>query len=311
GLDPTNPDPARQAVLYFGTADCPDNSPAPCPSAGSDPYCPAGQNYDYSQRWQPYAESMTAISAVGGTPLWSFQGSAPLNQNDDDYGPSAQLFSLPSGRPVVGEAKKDGTYAVLDRATGAPIWHQAETGNGNLKPGFALGGFIGTTAVLGVDGAPRVFGAAAINTPLTYDPASGNPQVQPLPTLQKGLLAMRAFSATTGQPAWAAPELYTYGPTSAANGVVYSGSLDGFLRAFDAKSGALLWAFPLGAPISSGATIGAGTVVIGGGTSESDVEFKTCADLPGSLAATCAQTPLNQTVNPLSKLGSISAFSVR
>jgi len=310
GLDPANPSPQRRAVLYFGTADCPDNSPAKCPSAGTDPNCPPGKSYDYTKRWQPYAEAIVAVSALDGSPLWSFQGSAPLNQNDDDYGPSAQLFTLPSGQAVVGEASKDGTYAVLDRNSGRPVWHQAETGNGNLQPGFALGGFIGTTAVTQVGGAPTVFGASAINTPVTYDPATGGTVLQPLPTLLNGLLAMKAFSASTGSPAWSAPEVYAYGPTSAANGVVYSGSLDGLLRAYDAASGRLLWAFPMGAPVSSGAAITSGAVVIGGGTTESDAEFKACANLPASLADICKQTPLSQTINPLSNLGSIAAFSI-
>ena len=267
GLDPANPDPSRRAVLYFGTADCPDNSGAACPADGSDPLCPPGHSYSYADRWQPYAESITAVSAPAGVPLWSYQGHAPGSNDDDDYGAAAQLFTLPGGRQVVGEAGKDGLYVVLDRASGRLVWRAAETGNGNLQSGFALGGFIGTTAVVPVGGAPRVFGSAAINTPVTFNPATGGLALQPLATLARGLVAMRAFSATDGTSAWSAVQLYTYGPTSAANGVVYSGSLDGLLRAYDAGTGLLRWAFPLAAPISSGAAIGAGTVVIGAGTS--------------------------------------------
>jgi polyvinyl alcohol dehydrogenase (cytochrome) len=309
-LDPTNPDPARQAVLYFGTADCPDNSGTPCPADGSDPYCPPGQQYDYANRWQPLAESITALSVSGDTPapIWSYQGHPKNSDDDDDYGASAQLFMLPNGERVVGEAGKDGLYVVLDRSTGQLVWRAAETGNGNVQPGFALGGFIGTTAVGSAAGDPRVFGGAAINTPITYD-SSGNPTLQPSSTLVQGIPGMQAFSGSSGANAWSNVQGYTYGATSTANGVVYIGAIDGLFRALDAATGRVLWAFPLGAPISSGAAIAGNFVVVGSGTSESDVEFKTCAQAPAPLVQPCEQTPLNQTLNPLGDLGGVWGFS--
>jgi polyvinyl alcohol dehydrogenase (cytochrome) len=309
GLDPSAKDPAQRAVLYFGTADCPDNSGTPCPSDGSDPYCPPGHSYGYAQRWQPYAESITAVEAASGKPIWSYQAFPPLNRNDDDYGSSAQLFTLPGGRPVVGEANKDGTYTVVDRTTGKLVWRRQETGNGNLEESFALGGFIGSTAVASQGGNPIVLGAPAINTPITYNPSTGQPTLQPLGTLLKGLPGMVAFSGVDGSASWSALELYSYGATSTANGVAYVGALDGLLRAYDVATGELLWAFPLLAPISSSAAISANTVVIGAGTSESDVEFKLCDNLPAALGQACKQTPLNQTINPLADLGAIWAFS--
>lgn len=308
GLDPSNPDPARRAVLYFGTADCPDNSGTPCPADGSDQFCKPGQQYQYAGRWQPYAESITALSVLTGTPIWSYQGHPVNSFDDDDYGASAQLFSLPNGQRVVGEAGKDGMYVVLDRRTGSLVWRASETGNGNLQRGFALGGFIGTTAVEDVAGRPTVFGGVAINTPLTYD-SGGNPALQDPATLLRGIPGFQAFSGSDGTTAWSGVQLYTYGSTSAANGVVYEGALDGIFRALDAATGRILWAFPLLAPISSGAAIAEGAVVIGTGTSESDLEFKTCAQLPSPLTQTCEQTPLNQTINPLNDLGGVWAFS--
>jgi len=309
GLD-TGGDATHRAVLYFGTADCPDNSGTPCPSDNSDPLCPAGQQYNYADRWSQYSESLIALS-VGTpvpTPLWSYQAHPPLSNDDDDYGASAQLFDLPDGTPVVGLAGKDGYYMVVDRDTGKLVWRSAETGNGNVQPGFALGGFIGTTAVGEVAAAPRVFGGVAINTPVTYD-SNGNPVLQDPATLVRGVPGFQAFSGSTGANAWSGAQGYSYGPTSTANGVVYTGSLDGVFRALDAATGQPLWAFPLGAPISSGAAIGNGTVVIGQGTSESDVEFKACADqAPAALRQACEQTPLNQTLNPLGDLGGVWAF---
>lgn len=303
-LQPDNPDPSRRALAVFGTADCPDNGTVPCPGDGSDPHCPAGSSYDYAHRWQPYAEAVIGIDARTGTPLWSYQAHAPGNTDDDDYGSSAQVFTLPDGHRVAGEANKDGSYQVVDRDTGTPLWRAVETGNGNLQPGQAIGGFIGSTAV----GDGRVFGASAIDTPVTYDPTTGLPTPQSDPAAP--LTPMRSFAAADGAPAWQAKQGPSYGATTYANEVVYNGALDGVLRAYDAGSGALLWAFPLGAPVSSGAALAGSDVVIGAGTSDTDAEFKACDPLAGTpLASVCHSTPLDAQLNPLSRTGEIWDFT--
>ena len=69
--------------------------------------------------------------------------------------------------------------------------------------------------------------------------------------------------------------------------LAHSGALDGVMRAYDAATGQLRWAFPVGAPISSGAAVTAGDIIVGAGTSESDVEFKTCDHAPAPLEAPC------------------------
>jgi polyvinyl alcohol dehydrogenase (cytochrome) len=306
GLDPRNPDPRRRAVIYFGFADCPDNTPASCPSDGSDPHCPPGQQYDYARRWQPFAESITALSASNGAPLWSHQVHAVNNGEDDDFGASAQLFTLPGGRQVVGEGNKDGLYYVVDRSDGSLIWQRTEQGNGNIQSGFAFGGFIGSTAVTSVHGVPQVFGASAIDTPVTYD-HSGRLVPQSNPTLEAQ--PMRSFSGVDGSVAWSAPQAFTYGATSVANGVVYVGGIDGIFRTYDAASGRPLWSSPVSGPISSGPAVGAGVVVIGAGTSDTDAEFKTCDHLPPATQGVCKSTPLSATLNPLSNANGVLAFS--
>jgi polyvinyl alcohol dehydrogenase (cytochrome) len=333
-LQPWNPDPARRAMAFVGMADCPDNSPSgslasvgplslpappgqsappprPCPGDGSDPNCPPGGSYDYSQRWQPYAEAIVGLDAATGTPVWSYQPHAPDNTGDDDFGASPQVFSLPGGRRVVGEGNKDGSYSVLDRSSGALVWHAVEQGNGNVQDGQAVGGFIGNTAVGAPTGgaAPQVYGAAAIDTPVRNDPATGAPVPQDDPAAP--LTPMRSFAAATGAPSWQAVQGPSYGASSVAGGVVYNGALDGLLRAYDAATGHLLWAFPLGAPISSGPAVAADTVVVGAGTSDTDAEFKACDPLSGPLFDVCHSAPLNPDLNPLSRTGEIWAFSTR
>ncbi|HXA27750.1 MAG TPA: PQQ-binding-like beta-propeller repeat protein [Candidatus Angelobacter sp.] len=331
-LQPWNPDPARRALAFVGMADCPDNSPSgslasagpvslpappgqapppprPCPTDGTDPYCPAGGTYDYAHRWQPYAEAIVGVDAATGTPVWSYQPHPPNNTSDDDFGSSPQVFTLPGGRRVVGEGNKDGTYSVVDRDSGALVWKAVEQGNGNIQDSQAVGGFIGNTAVgrATQGSAPQVFGAAAIDTPVRNDPATGAPTPQDDPTAP--LTPMRSFDAATGAPAWQATQGPSYGASTVAGGVVYNGALDGLLRAYDAASGRLLWGFPLGAPISSGAAVAGETVVVGAGTSDTDAEFKACDPLSGPLYDLCHSAPLDAQLNPLSRTGEIWAFS--
>jgi outer membrane protein assembly factor BamB len=303
-VDPANP---ARAAVYFGTADCPNNGANNCPADGSDPHCPAGQHYDYTKRWQPYAEGIVAISASNGAPLWSYQPHAVNSTSDDDFGSSAQLFALPDGRPVVGEGNKDGAYYVVDRTSGQLVWKHPEQGNGNVRSGLAIGGFLGPTAVLPVNGAPMVFGGSAINTPFGYDSATGRTLLQPDPLL--GLQPMQAFSGTDGRHAWSAVQGFTYGGTSAANGVVYVGGIDTILRAYDAATGQLRWLFPLAAPISSTPAIAAGAVVVGAGTSYTDLNFKVCDELQEPLQTLCKSTPLKK-INPLSYVNGIWAFGL-
>jgi polyvinyl alcohol dehydrogenase (cytochrome) len=314
-LQPRHPDPTRRAMVFVGMADCPDNSPSgspatvgpislpappgqgpapprPCPTDGTDPNCHG--TYDYSKRWQPYAEAIVGLDATTGTPLWSYQPHAPNSTADDDFGSSPQVFTLnPGGRRVVGEGNKDGSYYVVDRDTGGLVWKAVEQGNGNIQTSQAIGGFIGNTAVgrAGAQAPLRVFGAAAINTPFTYDPATGAPVRQSDPTAP--LTPMRGFSALDGAPAWRATQGPSYGASTLAGGVVYNGALDGLLRAYDAATGRLLWAAALGAPISSAAAVAGSSVVIGAGTSDTDATFKACDPLSGPLFDVCHSAPLD------------------
>jgi outer membrane protein assembly factor BamB len=121
---------------------------------------------------------------------------------------------------------------------------------------------------------------------------------------------MQAFSGVDGTRAWSAVQGFTYGGVSAANGVVYVGGIDTILRAYDTATGRLLWLFPLAAPISSTAAISAGEIVIGVGTSYTDLNFKLCDKLPQPLQGVCKSTPLKSGLNPLSKLNGIWAFAL-
>jgi polyvinyl alcohol dehydrogenase (cytochrome) len=184
-------------------------------------------------------EEVTALVARTGEHVWTFRPHEPPDV-DDDFGATPNLFRDANGRLVLGAANKDGDYYALDPASGELLWHTDV-----VDPVPGVGGFIGSPAVW--DG--KIFGGTAIGTPPYYHSLDG----------------------ATGAVRWQGIAAPTYAASSVANGVVLAGALDGLLKAFDAETGRLLWASPLLGPISSGPAIVGDMVVVGSGTSSSDL----------------------------------------
>jgi polyvinyl alcohol dehydrogenase (cytochrome) len=250
---------ATAGIVYFGTANCQSNNP---------------------DAWNtPHAEAITALDANTGTVIWTFQPHVPENHADWDFGATPNLFTDASGRKVLGAGNKDGSYYALDAATGAPIWSPPHVAYGDpFGDDFAIGGFIGSPAVSHFDdGAGEkvyVVGGTAIGPPIGEEGIKGY---------------YHAINAADGKNPWADPvtgEIPTggiggpsYAASATVNGVVFSGALDNLFKAYEAGSGALIWAMPLLGPISSGPAIVGDTVYVGSGTSSSDLCAK---ELPGS-----------------------------
>jgi hypothetical protein len=55
--------------------------------------------------------------------------------------------------------------------------------------------------------------------------------------------------------------------------------------------------------------VAGGDVVVGAGTSDTDLEFKACDPFSGPLGTLCHSAPLNAQLNPLSRLGEIWDFT--
>ena len=98
-----------------------------------------------------------------------------------------------------------------------------------------------------------------------------NGAVQSSPDLANGLLyvgsndgGLYAFDATTGQLAWKAlTGGVVISSPDVANGLVYVGSGDGKLYAFDAVTGQAVWVFATSAAITSSPDVVGGLVYIG------------------------------------------------
>jgi len=233
-------------LVVFGTSNCGNPAPAVVPPAQKE----------------AESEGVYAIRAATGALVWEFHP-RPYNDDDDDYGASANL--LPGG--LIGNGGKDGRYYAFDRITGVRPWtsHPAQSGHVNAQ--FAIGGIIGTPAVGAVNGEPAIFAASALSTTI------GDPNTMaPDPTLSEDpqrMLSLHAISAVDGRVLWRSQVARpSFGAPTYANGLVFvPGTVSFSLQVYDANTGTLVAEHSLtGAPSSSPSIVG-DTVFIGTGTS--------------------------------------------
>jgi len=189
---------------------------------------------------------------------------------DYDFGSSALLLSLPGGKEILVAGQKSGVVYGLDPDQKGKILWQTRVGqggrNGGVQWGMASDGqavFAAVSDLAGVLNSGGAVGGAK------FDPAKGG-----------GLTALRP--ADGGKIWFAAP--HPCDPprpgcspaqsqaVTAIPGVVFSGSVDGHLRAFAAEDGKALWDFDTaksystvnGVEARGGSLDGAGPVIAGG-----------------------------------------------
>ena len=242
-----------------------------------------------------WSEEMVAVRADTGTTLWRFQPAAMLPTRaeqdqaaglDVDFGASPQIFTLANGHQVVGEGQKSAVYWVRDLRSGAPVWSTLAGTPGNLQENFAVGGFIGSSAVQrdASGRAVRIVGGTAIPFPQAPDQVAS------------ALWAVRALDASKGGIQWTY-ELGgpTYAATSSVNGVVFvPETVPSDLVALDAATGLPLWVTPVLGPPSSTAVVTGDSVYLGTGTRETDLEYKAVGlELQKSFTDTIGESPLS------------------
>jgi polyvinyl alcohol dehydrogenase (cytochrome) len=247
-------------------------------------YVTTGDNY--SKAATPMSDAVLALEVSTGKIVWSKQTTPGDVWNtlcstkgdcpgpDYDYGSSAILEKLDDGRDVLLAGQKSGiVYALDPDHKGAILW-QTRVGQGGTLGGVEWG--------MASDGR-QVYAATSdlVRTQSTgADPLNLNPQIVD-PKIGGGLTALRI---TTGEKVWFAPPI-PCGPTAkpgcspaqpqavtAIPGVVFSGSIDGHLRAYSAEDGKVLWDFDTvreyqtvnGVRATGGSLNGPGAVVVGG-----------------------------------------------
>jgi polyvinyl alcohol dehydrogenase (cytochrome) len=253
-------------------------------------YITTGDNYSHPT--SATSDAVIALQLTTGKIVWSQQtlpgdvynsacgdpspGNCPANSGPDfDFGSSALLVRTPAGRDLLLAGQKSGVVYALDPEQKGKIAWQTRVGKGGINGGVQWGmasdgqkvyAATGDSVKTAASGVPRT---ASLVGHASYDPAAGG-----------GLTALRIAD---GSKAWfAAPPACSpprpgCSPAQEAAltmipGVVFSGSLDGHMRAFNAEDGKVLWDFDTvrpfptvnGVAAKGGSLDGAGPVISGG-----------------------------------------------
>jgi polyvinyl alcohol dehydrogenase (cytochrome) len=228
---------------------------------------------------QDYVDSILSLDLATGRIRWGnrvqgadfynagcFFGSAfpcPNPQGPDyDFASGANLFTVFSRHgifDVVGAGQKSGHYWALNPDNGHVLWSK------QVGPGGFLGGIQWGAATDG----RRIYVAIANSNHVSYPLAPSNSV-----TSNGGSWA--ALDPATGEILWQIPATgqdprnpdltaQALGQVSAANGVVYAGSMSGDMVALNAENGSILWQFASGGSVICGPSIVDGTVYWGSG----------------------------------------------
>ena len=201
----------------------------------------------YTEPDTRFSDAVIAFDMNSGKMLWSRQFTAsdqwniaciapdrancPRNPgNDFDFGAPPILRSLADGRRLLIVAQKSGIVHALDPDRRGKVMWQERIGHGGPLGGIQWGG--------GADDSQAYFPRSDWDD---SGPAAGG-----------GMYALRFAS---GQRVWFAPpprpaceavpgcSAAQMAPPTVIPGVVFSGSLDGHLRAYDIRDGTVIWEF--------------------------------------------------------------------
>jgi polyvinyl alcohol dehydrogenase (cytochrome) len=253
-------------------------------------YVATGDNY--SSPATVTSDAIVAIDLARGRIVWSKQTlpgdaynsscgtdkqSCPAEDGPDyDFGSSAILTKLPGGRDVLLAGQKSGMVYALDPAKkGDIIWQSRIAGRGpNAGPS------VGVQWGMASDGQKVYAAVASSGRTRPTDPLDTRRSILD-PNAGGGLVAL---GLSDGSRAWyAAPIVCTPGAPSGCSpaqsaavtaipGLVFSGSMDGHLRAYTAEEGRVVWDFNTarefetvnGVKARGGSMDGPGAVVVHG-----------------------------------------------
>jgi polyvinyl alcohol dehydrogenase (cytochrome) len=247
-------------------------------------YVTTGNNYTGMTE---HSDAVVALRLGTGEIVWSNQLTSGDEANlycmrrpercpgeDFDFGASAILERLPDGREILVAGQKSGIVYGLDPDDGGRVLWKARVGEGGINGGVQWGMASDSenvyAAVSDLARRPRERIDEFDPRPNDVDPTKGG-----------GLTALRL---SDGQRVWYAPpppcqdSQPVCSPAqpaalAAIPGAVFSGSIDGHLRAFSTEDGHILWDYDTartyhdtinGIPGRGGSIDGAGPVIAGG-----------------------------------------------
>jgi polyvinyl alcohol dehydrogenase (cytochrome) len=259
------------------------SAPTPDPKRGIL-YVTTGDNYSVPATTT--SDALLALDLKTGRILWSQQVTAndaytsacrrkgancpPPNGPDYDFGSSALLVKDPKGREMLVAGQKSGMVYGFDPANKGKILWQTRVGKGGLNGGVQWGmASDGQKVYASVSDVTAVMNSAGPVGGATFDPVQGG--------------GLTALHLEDGSKAWYAPSHPCDPPRPGCSpgqsqaltlipGAVFSGALDGHIRAFASEDGEMLWDFDTaqeyttvnGAPGHGGSLDGAGPIIAGG-----------------------------------------------
>lgn len=246
---------AKRGLLYVATGG--NYSP---PDTGTSDAVVALDIKSGAIRWvRQFTRGDVFNTSCAGTPD---KANCPENPGDDlDFGSSPILRTMTNGKDILVAGQKSGVVHAMDPdREGAVLWQT------RISAGGSAGGIQWGMAASG----DSVYAAnSALNFPITTDAGGG----------------LFALSLATGEKLWGttppapdckgAPAGCGQGQSAAVTlvpGVVFSGSLDGHLRAYSTTDGSILWDFTTartfptvdGVPGHGGSLSGPGAAVADG-----------------------------------------------
>jgi polyvinyl alcohol dehydrogenase (cytochrome) len=251
-------------------------------------YVATGDNY--SRPATTTSDAIVALSLADGHVAWSQQATqgdvfnssctrvakCPFKNGPDvDFGSSVMLVRTDGGRDILVAGQKSGVVHAFDPDDKGRILWQTRIARGGANGGVQWGMASDRTHVYAaaagsarMRGADNLGGLAPVGN-AQFDPAQGG--------------GLTALNVVDGKVAWFAAAAACNPPrpgcspaqsgaVTAIPGAVFSGSMDGHLRAFSTDDGKLLWDFDTaksystvnGVPASGGSLDGAGPVITGG-----------------------------------------------
>ncbi len=257
-------------TLYFGTG------------AATPPYYPSlrpGPN--------PRADSIVALDLASGKMKWWQQQLSSNEWSYDSSQPPLVYDGKIGGkkRRIVSIATMEGVWFAYDAKTGAPIYQRVKVIDNvehpSLKPGKPV--VVYPASIGGLNYSPAsydpelnyIFNAAAETAAVFVQQTSAQQKRKGLLAgdiflglangdygeyLQKGWRdygSISAIDVATGKRVWKlnTPEPERGGISTTTTGLGFAGGGDGNLRAFDTKTGKLLWMFQTGFQIAAGPAI--------------------------------------------------------
>jgi polyvinyl alcohol dehydrogenase (cytochrome) len=220
---------AKKSVLYVGTGDSYSDPPTPM----SDSILALSLN-DGKIVW---SRQLTQNDVFNGNCMEQNQSTCPEKPGPDaDFAASPILHTMADGRRVLLAGQKSGILHALDPDRDGKVMWQTKLGKGGVFGGIQWGPAAdGDTAYAAISD----LGLIAAPEGVIPDPKMGG--------------GLHAVQIATGEKLWsvmpAGPcEKHRCSPAQSAAitaipGAVFSGSLDGHIRAYASKDGAILWDF--------------------------------------------------------------------